>query len=230
MATIRAATYSLSRTAGEAFMAPEAGTSQVVVDVAKANARQALREVRYARNTFRDDARDGLIRARNRLIWTVLTVAAVTYLLLGLAMVVGVVPVDNMASVAVLFLVGAIVGLFDRLRVESTRTSAVEDFGLYGSRLVATPLISGLAAVGGVYLIAMAPLLTPAQDGGSAVQSLQSVFSLVDNPLSLVYAAVFGLAPGTLTSRLRQQADQLEKDLLTSVPASSGTGVSRPGT
>ena len=228
---LRAATHSLSPTAGQAFMSPEPGTSQqVVAQLSEKAAREALREVRHAVNAFRDDARDGLIRARNRLTFTVLTVAAVTYLLLGLALVVKVVTVANVGTASALFLVGAIVGLFDRLRVESSRTSAVEDFGLYQTRLAATPLLSGLAAVGGVYLAAMAPALLPA--AGSVPEKLPEltkVFDLLENPPAIVYAAIFGLAPGTLTSRLRRQADQLERDLLTSLPATSGGGADTAG-
>ena len=74
--------------------------------------------------------------------------AGTTYLLLGLALAPAV-PVPQILAVAVFYLVGAIVGLFNRLGLEVGRSGAVEDFGLSMARLVVTPLVSGLAAVGG---------------------------------------------------------------------------------
>ena len=62
-----------------------------------------------------------------------------------------------MGTIAVLYLVGALAGLLNRLRIESSRSSAVEDFGLHLARLIATPLLSGLAGVAGVYLVAKTP-------------------------------------------------------------------------
>jgi hypothetical protein len=37
-------------------------------------------------------------------------------------------------------------------------------------------------------------------------------------------AAVFGLAPGALTSRLQEQVDRLERDLQRSEPATTASG------
>ena len=123
-------------------------------------ARQTLREVRFAINQYVEDKLGSLLRARNRLIWTMLAVGAATYLLLGLALAAAV-PVPQVLAVTVLYLVGAIVGLFNRLRLEVGRSGAVEDFGLSMARLVVTPLLSGLAAVAGVYLVAVAPSCSP---------------------------------------------------------------------
>ena len=123
-------------------------------------ARQTLREVRFAINQYVEDKLGSLLRARNRLIWTMLAVGVATYLLLGLALAAAV-PVPQVLAVTVFYLVGAIVGLFNRLRLEVGRSGAVEDFGLSMARLVVTPLLSGLAAVAGVYLVAVAPSLFP---------------------------------------------------------------------
>ncbi len=230
---LRAATYKLSAGAGPAFLPPEHGTTQRPVDaLTLPEAREALREVRHAINSFRDDARDGLVRARNRLVWTMLAVAVATYLLLGLVLILDAATI-YVGTAAAFYLVGAIIGLFDRLRVEASRTSAVEDFGLYQARLVATPLISGLAALAGVYLVSVAPSLLPSvgttagQQLGQATP-LTTVFDLSQNQIGLVYAAIFGLAPETLTGGLRQQADRLERDLLTSQPATTTAGSGAP--
>jgi hypothetical protein len=188
-------------------------------------AREALREVRHAINEYRDDRHDGLVRARNRLVWTMLAVGITSYLLLALGMLAGI-PTIYVRTVSVFYLVGAVVGLFDRLRIEAGQGSAVEDFGLSQARLVVTPLMSGLAAVAGVYLIAMTPALLPTGGADVQVPPFSDVFVLANNPVGLVYAAIFGLAPGTLTSRLRQASARLEQDLQSTeaaAPRSPGT-------
>jgi hypothetical protein len=212
------------------FLPPDADRS-TAADKALGDreAREALREVRHAVNEYRDDRQDGLVRARNRLVWTMLAVGITTYLLLSLALVAGV-GVRYVQAVAVLYLVGAIVGLFNRLRIDVSQSSAVEDFGLSQARLVVTPLVSGLAAVGGVYLIAMAPALLPTGSTGAAdAPQLAQVFDLAKNPIGLVYAAIFGLAPGTLTSRLTAASARLQRDLQSTEAAASTTTASEQG-
>ena len=158
---VRIAMHRLSPGSAASFMAAVTDAPSDDTDRINENqAREALREVRHALNEFRDDRHEGLIRARNRLIWTMLAVGVTTYLLLSLALVAGV-PVKYIQTVAILYLVGAIVGLFNRLRIDAGQSSAVEDFGLSQARLVVTPLVSGLAAVAGVYLIAALPALLP---------------------------------------------------------------------
>ncbi len=192
-------------------------------------AREALREVRHAINEYRDDRHDGLVRARNRLVWTMLAVGITTYLLLSLALLADV-GVPYVQAVAVFYLVGAIVGLFNRLRIEAGQNSAVEDFGLSQARLVVTPLVSGLAAVGGVYLIAMVPALLPTGTTGAApAPPLTEVFDLVKNPIGIVYAAIFGLAPATLTSRLAAASTRLENDLQSTEAAAPSTQAADQG-
>jgi hypothetical protein len=152
-----------------------------------------------------------------------LAVGVTTYLLLSLAIVADV-PVKYIQSIAALYLIGAIVGLFNRLRIEAGQSSAVEDFGLSQARLVVTPLVSGLAAVAGVYLIAALPALLP--NGATPVPTppnLETVFDITANPISLVYAAIFGLAPSQLTSRLMFASTRLEKDIQSTEAASPGT-------
>jgi hypothetical protein len=186
-------------------------------------ARQALREVRFAINEYRDDRFGGLVRARNRLVWTQLAVGIATYLLLALALVAAV-PVPQVLAVATFYLVGGVVGLFNRLRIEAGRTAAVEDFGLSMARLIVTPLVSGLAAVAGVYLVAVAPSLFPTgPDAAPDPPSLTEVFDIGTNAVGLVYAAIFGLVPSTLTNRLASASARLERDIASTDAASSGT-------
>jgi len=181
--------------------------------------RQALREVRYAINQFLEDKLGSLLRARNRLIWTMLAVGVSTYLLLALALGAGV-AVPQIIAVSVFYLVGAIIGLFNRLRLEVARRSAVEDFGLSMARLIVTPLLSGLAAVAGVYLVAVAPSLFPtAGRPAPAVPTLTEVFDLGTNAVGLVYAAIFGFAPNTLTNRLAAASARVEAEIASVGPA-----------
>jgi hypothetical protein len=205
-------------------------------------AREALREVRFAINDYRDDIVDSFARGRNRLIWTFLMVAISTYVLLGLGMLSGI-PKVTLVSVSAMYMVGSLVGLFSRLRVEASRPSTNDDYGLYLARLLTGPLLSGLAGVAGVYLIAQAPAFlgpiaevgsTSASPGPSASppptdvlavvpqpKALADIYDLAKNHLALAVAAVFGLAPGLLTQRLQQQVDRLERDLQRSEPATS---------
>ena len=210
---VRVAVRDLSPAAAEAFLDMGSPARHMPsTNLSSRQAREALREVRFAINEFRDDRNDGLIRARNRLVWTMLAVGITTYLLLSLALFATVSVVYVQAAV-VYYLVGAIVGLFNRLRIEAQRMSAVEDFGLSQARLVVTPLISGLAAVAGVYLIAVTPSLFTTGTTATKPPDLTQVYSLAADPLGLLYAAIFGLAPGALTSRLAAASAKLEQDL-----------------
>ena len=47
--------------------------------------------------------------------------------------------------------------------------------------------------------------------------------------MSLVYAAIFGLAPSTLTSRLMMASARLEKDIQSTEAASPGAGATDTG-
>jgi hypothetical protein len=210
---------------------PAGDASAGGVGLTTAEAREALREVRFAINDYRDDIMDSFALGRNKLVWTFLAVALTTYAFIGLGMLFGI-PRTALVSVSVLFLVGSLVGLFNRLRVESSRSSTVEDYGLYLARLVTGALLSGLAGVAGVYLIAQAPaFLTPltSTTAGAAAsvqvvpapKNLADVYDLTANQLALFVAAVFGLAPSTLTARLQAQVDRLERDLQRSEPATS---------
>ncbi len=109
-----------------------------------------------------------------------------------------------MAGVA-FYLVGALVGLFNRLRGEADSDSAVEDYGLALARLVHTPLFSGLAAVSGVLLTAILAGFSgvaTTSSGTASASLLSDIFKL--NPGSLLLAALFGLTPGLLIDRLGQ--------------------------
>jgi hypothetical protein len=189
--------------------------------------------VRQAINEYRDTRRGGLVRARNQLMATVVVTGITVYLLLALALVLRA-PVEAIVGSAVFFLVGASVGLFNRLSGQSASDNAVDDFGLSVARLTLTPVFSGLAAIGGVLLTAMlfSTILTPLtgqQDSSSLSvasqslsQSLDAIFNVVRFPFNIVVAAVFGLTPGLFLAGLQQQSDRLKADLKSSQASSRG--------
>ena len=87
---------------------------------------------------------------------------------------------------------------------------AIEDYGLTSARLIYTPLISGLASVGGL-VAATAALNT----------GLNQAFALTGR--TFIVAALFGLTPGLLISRLQQQVEQNKKELVNSEPTQGAT-------
>lgn len=189
-------------------------------------ARIVLRNTARVVNEFRDHRREGLIRARNNLYRTMFVTGLSAYLLLGLALIR---EVDESAVVTMtsFYLVGGILGLFRQLsQASSINTVKAGDYGLSTARLVNTPLFSGLAAVGGVVLVAVLGAVIPAQ-GAPDIPTLSDIFDLSKNQFGLVGAAVFGLTPNLLSKRLEQQAERF-KDDLRSTEASGTTSASAP--
>jgi MFS family permease len=121
----------------------------------QAQARAVLREVRNVINEYRDSRRDGLVRARNNLMWAGLLTGLVAYAILALAVLRGV-DDDTIVAAAAFYLVGAAAGLFAQFNSGwDDATATVQDYGLTQARLFYTPLLSGLAAIGGVLITTM---------------------------------------------------------------------------
>jgi hypothetical protein len=177
-----------------------------------------LRHVRRAINEFRDERRRGLVRSRNRLTRTITLTGLVGFALVALAVLMRAEP-QHLVGGAAFYLIGAIVGLFNQLFLEGSAETATEDYGLKTARLLHTPIFSGLAALGGVLVIPMLSVLVSPSSGGAtanvqqAVLSLQKLLDLNAQPFSLVLAAIFGLSPTVLISRLQQEAEQYKADL-----------------
>jgi hypothetical protein len=170
---------------------------------------------------FRDTRRRGLVRSRNRLFATVVFAGMVAYSGLGLALLADA-GQDQIIAGATFYLIGASVGLFRQLRqAASASTVTEEDYGLGMVRLIHTPLASGLAAVGGVVLTAYATVLNSSLYATTTVTvpSLSEVFTIADNPLGLLAAAVFGFAPSLLSSSLQNRAEKWKEELKSSAPA-----------
>ena len=186
--------------------------------------RQRLRYVRRSINEFRDEQRFGLVRARNRLLKTVALTGCICFALTMVAVIT--IPKDpqktNLIAAAVFFLVGAIVGLFNQLRLDAGAETATEDYGLTTARLFHTPLFSGLAALGGVLVIPLLSFLvsgTP-PDASIAIHTLADAFKLA--PSNLVLAVIFGLSPTALLSRLQQEAERYKTELRRSEASTPG--------
>jgi len=187
----------------------------------EAEARLKAATVRRAIDQFRDDCRDGIVRSRNQLLSWLLVLGWLTFAMFGLGVLTGAKPIYIM-SAAALYMVGVGACLAGRLRIGERHTNSSEDFGLGQIRLLATLLMSGLAAVGGVYLVAALPQLLPAQGSTiSPVPSLTTIFDLRQNTAALLYATLFGLVPQTLTDLILRGTDQLRDDLASSRPANS---------
>jgi uncharacterized membrane protein len=185
-------------------------------------ARRIVAQVRRAINEYRDERRYALVRARNQLLRTIFLAGMVTYALLVFALLV---PVgrDAIISAVSFFLVGAVVGLFNRLYLDAAVETAVEDYGLSVARLLHTPLLCGLAALGGSLIIPLLSVqINPTPGSIVAGQqtiltpTLESIFNVAQRPFSLVLAAVFGLTPSALISRLQNEAEKYKSDLKSS--------------
>jgi hypothetical protein len=180
----------------------------------EAGAREDLQFVRRTIDDFRHQRWAGLIRARNRLgVVTGLTGLAM-YALLWLAVAQGVAR-ETIGIATTYYLIGSVVGFLSHLHGEANRPAApiVDDYGLSVARLVVTPLLSGLAAVGGVVIVALLSLTQTGSTGALESQPLVRFLDLGTHPLNVLVAATFGLAPGQLISRLRQQTDEYNADL-----------------
>jgi hypothetical protein len=95
--------------------------------------------------------------------------------------------------------------------------TGVDDFGLSLTRLLAAPLLSGLAGVLGIVLLGMAAATQYQQQTGARA----AAFDLFKTPLNLVTSGVFGLTPGLLIDHLTQKTDQYKQDLKSSQPTTS---------
>ena len=225
IANLRVAAYAICGPAAETFLKPAGPATRPSTTLpSKETSREVLREVRFAINDFRDSRVDHQIGNRNSLVLVILAGAAVTYLTLGMAILAGVSTLALM-SASIYFLVAAVAGLLNRLRIESGRTTAVEDYGLGIMRLVAAPLLSGLAGVGGVYLIAKSPELFTALFSNQTPPQLTAtqVFDVTQNELGLVVAVIFGFAPAAFFASVQRQADRYQQELEKTEPSGGST-------
>jgi len=196
----------------------------------KEMALETIRQVKHSLNVYQDNLRATLVRARNHLSVSIALTGFVTHLLLCIVILIGNSPDANKAAniaagmhsaiiaATAYYMVGAVAGLFGRFYNEANSGNAPDDYGLFLSRLVATPLLSGLAAIGGVLITATLPTL----DGLKAPE-LGAIFN---NALSMEYlfaAAIFGFTPNLIIKSFQQRAQKYATDLQNS----KGEGTSK---
>jgi hypothetical protein len=180
------------------------------------SARAVIAEVRRTINEYRDDRSAGFVRLRRRLQMSVVFTGTTGYLLLVWLLIAGVPPVAVLTA-AGYYVVGALVGLFKRAHDEVGLGAQIEDFGLSRIRLFHSRLLSGLAAVAGVALVAV--VLQPPfgldllHAGAAGSPTLLPVFDVRAFPFGVVVAAIFGLTPDLLLSGLKSVGDSLKVDV-----------------
>jgi hypothetical protein len=129
---------------------PEVGSDDCA---AERRSRTIIQSIHRSLNTYRGTRWSELGRARWQLVLTTTVAGVVAFLLLALALIRGVHPEQLMTGWAY-FLVGAVAGLFLRLYLASRESQVNDDYGLEAARVYQTPLLSGMAAVIGVVLMA----------------------------------------------------------------------------
>jgi hypothetical protein len=181
-----------------------------------ASARVALSEARRTLNDFRDGLWEGLVRERNQLLLVTAVTALVTHLLLSIVILIAKPVPSVILGVIAFYMVGAVAGLFGILYNESNKSGGfIDDYGLSQARLIAAPLLSGLAGIGGVLItiILYTTLIPPAGNiSTNIVVPLEKIFR-PDEPSYLLTAAVFGLTPNLIIGALRQRSQRYVSDL-----------------
>ena len=180
-------------------------------------ARSALREVRRTINEFRKGLWEGLVTTRNQLIGTTIITGLPAYVMLCFAIITGA-PQASIMAATIFYMVGALTGLFGRLYIESKTDTAADDYDLTLARIVVTPVLAGLAAVGGVLLttiLSLTVLKSPALQSSTSQLELGTIYNLNSNAFGIIIAAVFGLTPNLFINILQDKAkgltDQLQK-------------------
>jgi hypothetical protein len=196
----------------------------------EATARSVLRSVRRVLNTLQDRSWEGLLRARNRLLSSIVVTGLATHVLLCITVLT--IPISNVSNpltdplvaATAFYLVGAVTGLFGRFYQESMTGSSVDDFGFSTTRLIATPLLSGLAGVGGVLLLSTLAALGGSLSSANGLD-LGQIFHI--KAQLLLIAAVFGLTPNLLITGLQNTAKQYESNIQSSRVVTPSTPVKK---
>jgi hypothetical protein len=116
-------------------------------------ARDVLATVHAAVQGYRGGLWARLARARWQLLRTTTFAGLGAFLVLALALISNV-SGPHLISGWAYFVTGAVAGLFLRLRNASSESHVTDDYGLEIARLYQTPLLSGIAAVIGVVIMA----------------------------------------------------------------------------
>jgi hypothetical protein len=190
----------------------------------------AIGKVRCILHHYNNERWEALVRGRNFLTGTSFFIGLFTYTLLALA-IIAKIPAPMILNASVFYLLGAIIGLFNRLYKEWQGTDPIiDDYGLTMARILVTPLLSGLAALVGVFLVVILSitLVTPIT-GSSATSThvdLTAIYNIQMYPQNLVFAAVFGLVPSLVITILQQKAEDIKSQIKSTSVADQGNGSS----
>jgi len=186
--------------------------------------RGLVAQIQMLIDSGKTDRYAGFVRARNLLLASCTMTAIALYGIFWLGIVA--LPVDlsrPILSSALFFTtIGALVGLFQLLYVESQSETGVDDYGLSVARLVVAPQLAALAALVGVVLTSLA---TSTLSGSPTApvpmpNSIPDALNQIRNPANVLVAVAFALSPGLVFSRFRQTIEQNKHDLSKSSSAS----------
>jgi hypothetical protein len=191
-------------------------------------ARADIRKVKAALHDFTNKRWDGLVRARNVLVVTAFLTSVFTYILVAIAILAPVTPIQIEQAI-VFYILGAIVGLYKRLYDEKNTDNAVDDYGLTMTRLIVTPLLSGLAALVGVFLVTILSFsITSHNISPSTAQvMIGDIYDFTKNPQNLVFAAIFGYVPNLVLSILQSKSEDIKGQLKSVSPTDNSETVSK---
>jgi hypothetical protein len=191
-------------------------------------ARADIRKVKAALHDFTNKRWDGLVRARNVLVVTAFLTSIFVYILVAIAVLANIEP-TLIEQAIVIYILGAIVGLFKRLYDEKNTDNAVDDYGLTMVRIIATPLLSGLAAVVGVFLVTILFITITPQNGSHSTPPVMivDIYNFSKNPQNLVFAAIFGYVPNLVLSILQSKSEDIKGQLKSVSPTDNRQTVSK---
>ena len=190
-------------------------------------AKVVLQDVRRKINLFRDDRWAALIRLKQQFLTAALSLSFLVYAFAVLAVGQDA-PPSTIVAALTFFGCGALAGVFQLLVVDGDSGVAVEDYGYNKTRLTFTPLVSGVAGLVGVWLLANAVTLTTISttgdppraiavrseaSGNARLPTLVEIYDVEQNRGALIVAAAFGLAPAAALSRLQRGVTEAKNDL-----------------
>jgi hypothetical protein len=128
-------------------------------------ARIDLSQIRSEINQYSDNRWAKLVRYRKNLLATAALTGVFTFVLLCIPILLKA-DIPTIIAATAIYLVGAIIGLFSRLNSEwGDNKTTVDDYGLTLARILVSPMLSGLAAVGGVLLVSLLALTLLSSSG-----------------------------------------------------------------
>ena len=171
-------------------------------------AREAIQQVKHSLYLYQDSLRHTLVRGRNHIYTAITLTGLVTYFLTCMVILWNATQYA-IGTATVYYMIGAVTGLFVRFYKEANiKDAPSDDYGLFLSRLFATPLLSGLAALGGVLIAATLPTLS-----GQKAPELSIIFNSTVTIEYFFAAAIFGYAPNLIIGSLQQRAQKFSTDL-----------------